>query len=262
MEGFGRYYFVWPHPAGTLVGTTERECAEPEFSPHPTKEEVGEILRRLSNDLPTARLSKENLCHAFCGIRTMVAARDSGTAGLSRRHRWFQNGSVFTLLGGKLTTAMWTAREGVQKILKLAGLKTRAADLSTRPLPGSNLVPTIDEFMASGRAKGVAEEILAGAVSRLGGLVRHLIEQDPDFRLVGRFLESEVRFAFEKRHAITLEDLMCRRLGLEYESGHGLDQLTEFSRIIADYIPAERLAQEIASYTNRMSQIDQLLSEV
>src|SRR5690606_32709070 len=48
----GRYYFVWPHAAGTMVGTTEREIVRPISDPLPEKRDVEELLARVERDLP------------------------------------------------------------------------------------------------------------------------------------------------------------------------------------------------------------------
>jgi glycerol-3-phosphate dehydrogenase len=262
MGAFGRYYFVWPHPAGTLVGTTEKECQAPEFDPKPTVQEAEEILQRLSTDLPHSGLNKTTLTHAFCGLRTMVARGEGQTSALSRRHKWVQNGSIFTLLGGKLTTAIWTAMEGIQKILKQSGSNARAPDISRRPLPGANATAYAEEFIAEGAELKVPEEILKNTFARLGGRVRYLMEMRNWHHTYGPVLEGEVRLAFERDQACAVEDIMRRRIGLEFRSDHGIPALVSMSNLLEEYIPKATLAAQVSAYKARMAELDDLLKSV
>ncbi len=120
MPGKARYYFVWPHFTGTLVGTTEREVSSLQDNPEPSPDEIQEILDRLAKDLPDSKLDRSHAHYAFAGIRTLpLRLGAKNTAQLSRKHIWLQDQNLFSLVGGKLTTAEWTAQEGLSKILKL-----------------------------------------------------------------------------------------------------------------------------------------------
>lgn len=261
MGAFGRYYFVWPHPAGTLVGTTELEAKSPEFDPQPSLQEIKEILRRLSTDLPDSGLDKSSLTHAFCGLRTMVARGQSATSTLSRRHKWVQNGAIFTLLGGKLTTAMWTSMEAVQKILNQSGQKTRAADISLRPLPGADFEKYAKDFISAGQGFGVPLDALEQALSRLGGRVRYMMEIPNWHKQIGPILAGEIRLAFERDQACTLEDLMRRRIGLEFTKTHGIELLPEIAEVIKDYLPRSTIESQISNYRSKMADLDSLLEK-
>ena len=126
MEGDTRYYFVGPHDAGTMVGTTEREVDELNEDPQASKSEIDEILARLKRDLPDSDLTKENVHYAFAGVRSLPVRNSSGnTSKLSRKHIWHQQDNIFSLFGGKLTTAEWTAREGIKLILNSLNKKTK-----------------------------------------------------------------------------------------------------------------------------------------
>jgi glycerol-3-phosphate dehydrogenase len=122
MPGKARYYFVWPHPGGTMVGTTEREVSEALLDPLPSADEVSEIYARLAKDLPTANLNASTAYYAFAGIRALpLRSIRQGTPVLSRKHIWRLDGSVLSLLGGKFTTAAWTAREGLTLLARELG---------------------------------------------------------------------------------------------------------------------------------------------
>lgn len=124
MQKKARYYFVWPHPAGTMVGTTEREITELAEDPQPTESEIEEILARLKTDLPDSGLNKDSMCGAFAGIRALpLRKRSYDTTQISRKHIWHQSGNILSLFGGKLTTSEWSAKEGLRMAMKMMSEK-------------------------------------------------------------------------------------------------------------------------------------------
>src|SRR5690606_5320934 len=105
----GRYYFVWPHAAGTMVGTTELEIVRPISDPLPETRDVEELLARVERDLPGSGLKRDRLHYCFAGVRALPArgASRRSSAALSRRHRWVNRNGVLSLFGGKFTSAAW-----------------------------------------------------------------------------------------------------------------------------------------------------------
>ena len=119
MEGQARYYFVWKHPGGTMVGTTEREVEEIEENPQASDGEIEEILARLERDLPQENLNRSTLYQSFAGLRTLpIRSNNSKTGSISRRHIWELKNNNLSLYGGKFTSAAWTAFEGLKLIAK------------------------------------------------------------------------------------------------------------------------------------------------
>lgn len=169
----GRYYFVCPHPRGTLVGTTEREVPAPASQPTPSQDEIDEIVGHLKNDLPLSGLSQETLIDAFAGIRTLVLrSGNKATPSLSRKHRWLFSGGMLNLIGGKLTTALWTAREGLELIGKLSGKKVHITT-STRVLPGAAFLDErLEEFRRHAGEKGIDKGLVNRLIEQYGSFVR------------------------------------------------------------------------------------------
>ncbi len=173
MPGKARYYFVWKHLGGTMVGTTEREITNLEENPEASKSEVQEILDRLKKDLPSENLNESTLYYSFAGIRTLpMRDRKSETGTVSRKHIWKMNDNVLSLYGGKYTTASWTAFEGLKLLSEHLSLKSKLVKKSEKLNLG------IDAL-------------------------------NPD-------LKKAVSHCLEKEHVKKIEDLMRRRLGVEY----------------------------------------------
>ncbi len=232
LPGKGRNYFVWPHFGGTMVGTTEKELPAPEFNPQPSISEIDEILSRLEKDLPGAGLNRSSLFYAFAGIRTLPSSNSSNqTFKISRRHIWSYSQGILSLLGGKHTSAGWTALEGIKNIFKYANIARNVIPLKDRMFPGAfNCEHEIKIFEEKCKEKEVSQKIIDSCIRRLGARVRILIELDPEFKtLSNEILISDLMYALYFEQAESLEDIFSRRLDLEFTPGNGLDVLAPVS---------------------------------
>jgi glycerol-3-phosphate dehydrogenase len=237
LQEYGRYYFVWPHQGGTLVGTTEREVGNAPLNAEPSQEEIQEILGNLARDLPASGLDRSTLHSAYAGIRTLPVASTSSaaTGALSRKHRWFYEGGILSLVGGKFTTAFRTAAEGLKVIARMADLKERPVKFSDRLLPGAgDIEKESQEFRKLAEGQGVPNHLINRVINRLGTKVNSFIATDDLswFESISDVcLRGEVEFAVRVEQAETLDDLICRRLGLELIPGHGLDAIDKIGAI-------------------------------
>jgi glycerol-3-phosphate dehydrogenase len=261
MPGKSRYYFVWPHPGGTLVGTTEREVSTAAFDPLPTAGEIEEVLARLASDLPHAELDRTSLYYAFSGIRTLpVRGQGKGTARLSRRHRWIASEGVWTLLGGKLTTANLTAWEGFR--LAIRGMETTRPlkSLEGAPYPGAGdpeaLCSTRDALVR----EGLDESRAALLVRRLGVRARFLLADPCRLEpLTPQLMRGEVELALREEQAVTLEDILRRRTGIEYLPGALLPALAAVTPLLAALRGSPDVGEEARTYQERWIHLQKVL---
>lgn len=255
MEGKSRYYFVWPHQGGTMVGTTERELTELPGDPQPTPEEIDEILTRLEHDLPESGLNRKAAHYAFAGVRTLPLRNgDSETGRLSRKHIWQNRESIFTLAGGKLTTARWTAFEGLKQVSKKLG----------KPLPAYDSAPYFKEvldreklekdFQNYALKEGVAEPSVKRLISRFGPRCAEF-KKDPSLleEVDGNILSGEISFGLEVEQAETLEDLLRRRIEAEYLPGNGLSLIEKLTKINTNF------ESEAEFFRKRIDSVKELL---
>jgi glycerol-3-phosphate dehydrogenase len=265
MPGKARYYFVWPHPAGTMVGTTEREVTGVELDPLPSTDEIDEIFGRLEKDIPDAGLNRESACYAFAGIRTLpIRGKNANSTVLSRKHIWTHVNGVLTLLGGKYTTASWTALEGVKEAAKILGKPlskeavTSRSDLKELPGSASNL--ECEKLRTSLDARGVASEsrnrLLGRYGKRFGDNYVDLIDSSPE-----KLIELETMIALDTEQVENLEDLMRRRLELEYTQGHGEQYLAIIGEVFSRMRPDIDFEKEKTAYLSRMRTIQSLLGK-
>ncbi|RMD85433.1 MAG: FAD-dependent oxidoreductase [Candidatus Dadabacteria bacterium] len=272
LEKKGRYYFVWPHFAGTLVGTTEREIVSLEDDPMPIKEEIELLLSRLDKDLPSAGLNRDTVHYCFAGVRVLPVLsnrdRSAPTDALSRKHKWVFDAGILTLLGGKFTTASWTVREGLKKLCKLARIKDPIVSTKGRLLPGAaSFKKTADDFIENITGIGIDREVAEGAVLRFGSRVRYLYGDEADEErsltvLSNRLFLGELDMAIDIEQAEFLEDIMRRRLCFEYMSDHGFELLPDILSVLAEKKPGLDIGKEEKLYRERISAIKALLGKV
>lgn len=263
MPGKSRYYFVWPHPAGTMVGTTEREVSSAEADPTPWKDEIDEVMARIQKDLPNTGLATTPPHYCFAGVRTIaLRGATEGTARLSRKHIWMDEAGMLTLVGGKYTTASWTSLEGVNLVLKKLGKQVLPQKVSNMPLPGSMSEEEKTAVRAALASAGYSEGAAERLIRRLGARAsRVTVFADGNVELSSGVTVGEVRLAITEEGARTVEDVMRRRLELEYLQGHGLDVVDRIGEIVREMVgESTDVGAQVAHYRARMSTIGGLLA--
>lgn len=252
LKSKARYYFVWPHPAGTLIGTTEREVHLIENDPVPNRDEVEEILERIAVDLPGMGLNRSSLHYGFAGIRTLpVRSGSAGTDRLSRRHRWVEQGGMLNLLGGKLTTAEWTSREGLARVNKTLG-----APQHIRCDEQDQTVAVEAQSIET----SLPVQIVQGLTRRYGGKVSEVVAYDSDTSPLGDgYCRSEIRYALEVEQAECLEDIMRRRLEIEYLPGYGVDLLPNIIEYCKELRPHVDWTGQRDQYLERLASLRSVL---
>ena len=268
LDDKGRYYFVWPHFAGTLVGTTEREVTTVDADPIPTKDEVEEILARLAKDVPHARLDRSTLHYAFAGVRSLPVREkgaSSKTGALSRKHIWSYGQGILTLLGGKFTTARWTALEGLKTAMKLSENKHAVDPMNGRNLPGAWRNPTQrSEIQKKLIDAGVQENLSNILLCRYGAKTAVLLEQPELLNPIGEYLvEGDISIAMKVEQAESVEDVLSRRTGVTYFPGSGQAEIGQISGLMEktkSTIASERSSSDVANYNEKIRKIQTLLN--
>jgi glycerol-3-phosphate dehydrogenase len=182
----GRVLFAVPWMGKILIGTTDAAIEKPEEEPVPTEEEIGFILQNF-NRYSRAQVKREEIQAAFAGLRPLVRRGTGRTsASLLRDHVVLTSPSgLLTITGGKWTTYRKMAEEAVDKAAKIAGLPRR---------------PCLTRQIRIARPEQT--DGLPGSDTRL----------HPDFS----YTEGDVRHAVQHEMAMTIEDILGRRIRLLY----------------------------------------------
>jgi glycerol-3-phosphate dehydrogenase len=101
------------------------------------------------------------------------------------------------------------------------------------------------------------------ALSRLGGMCRRYRDRVDAWREISPgVLKLEAMNAVEVEHAETIEDIIRRRLDLEFLPSHGEEALDDVCEILARARSVDSLAEQRAAWTERLRALHQVLGIV
>jgi len=254
----GRVAFMVPWPRHWLIGTTDQPYHGEVDRVGASAAEVDEILGTLNGALDT-EITRDDIVGTYAGLRPLVAPSDaSSTVKVSREHKVSVEGDgLVRISGGKYTTYRVMARDAVDAILG-AEAKGRPSGTANLPIIGAASRTALDALVARlATEAGVGEEAARSLVDRHGtdaadvialgrehDLVRPLVDGHP-------FLEAEVAWAAEREMALSLDDLMARRIRLAPVLRDRGESIAPRVAAIAGHVlgwDAARQAAEIAAY--------------
>src|SRR4051794_36254346 len=204
-----RYVFALPQPDGLVyVGITDEPVSGPvpDDDPQPSDAEVQQLLDTVNRVLADP-IDRTDLVGSYAGLRPLVLPESAGTgpgnatADLSRKHLLRWDGSVLSVVGGKLTTYRAMAEEAVDAVVRRLG---RGAPRSvTARLPFLGAAPP------AVLSPGAAPSRLAARSGTGAPLVEAL---GPEVVVAGRRERvGELRFAVRHEGARSVADLLDRR---------------------------------------------------
>jgi glycerol-3-phosphate dehydrogenase len=220
----GRVAFLVPWPRHWVIGTTDRPYRGPVDRVAASNEEVDELLGTVNGALDLT-ITRDDLVGTFAGLRPLIAPSNAATSvKVSREHKVAREApGLVRVSGGKYTTYRVMARDAVDAVLG-AGARTRRSRTAELPLVGAAPRPELDAMAARlARDEALDPDVTQSLVDRHGteapelirrgreaGLLRPLVDGFPH-------LEAEVAWAVEEEGALSLDDLLARRLRLVHE---------------------------------------------
>ena len=217
----GKVAFMVPWPRHWVIGTTDDPFTGPVDRPSASSPEVDKILAAL-NGAFDANVTRDDIVGTYAGLRPLIAPSGaSSTVKVSREHKVAVEGrGLVRISGGKYTTYRLMARDAIDAVLGDEA-KDRPTGTAEMPLVGAAPRPELDALAArlaleSGMDADTATSLVdrhgteADAVLALGrerDLVRQLVAGHP-------FLEAEVAWAVEHEMAMSLDDVLARRMRL------------------------------------------------
>ena len=226
----GRVMFALPSTATTIIGTTDTPTDERPDEVRASSTDVAYLLATANLFFPAARLTPSDVIAAWAGIRPLVASgftRDPASA--SREHRIDRSASgMISVSGGKLTTYRSMAAEVVTAVERSLGRSPSRSTTGLVPLPGGDLRSTDEAFRTAElevgdaiiarrlvEAHGTRWREVSALTSAEPALARRIVRDLP-------YLLAEVVYAVEREMAVTLADVLIRRLRIAYEvADHG-----------------------------------------
>jgi glycerol-3-phosphate dehydrogenase len=254
----GRLLFIVPWGARVTIGTTDTEGGDID-RPAATEDDVAYILRHIHRYMQCP-LTEADIISTWAGYRPLVRSTKSAAASskLSRTHAVIDSpGGMVTIVGGKLTTYRRMAQDTVDHISREQG--DSIAHVTERlPLAGTAGWKETARRVAGAAPRYGLRPDTVRRLDRYGaaaGVILDLIAADPALaaRVVPDlpYIMAEVVYACRYEMALTLDDVLDRRLRVDFEAwDHGSVAAPAVAGLMARELgwDAAETARQVAEY--------------
>lgn len=209
----GRPFFIVPWRGLYLIGTTEIPFDGSPDDALPTEREARYLLDETNRLFPDARLGMDDVLYGYSGSRPLMRSGSARPQEVSRGHavvdheRAHRVAGLYSMVGGKLTTARSFANEALAHVLQGLGQPAHRAEAPPSSPAGTDADPRI------ARTYGPRAPAL-----------RQYLQASPDrnrpLAAGAEATRGEVAFAVEREHAATLGDILLRRTGLAFDAAY------------------------------------------
>ncbi len=253
--GDDRVMFAIPWQSQTLIGTTDTYYEGDPAEVAADRDDIDYLVATTNRAFPDANVTVRDVISTYAGLRPLVAPEDElDESAVSRDDQIFESPSgMISLGGGKLTTHRHVAEQIVDRAARSIGRSIGRSRTRHVALPGAAGVAP--GHVRDGEPLSVQEHIRAryGAfgpqVSALVGaddaLAARLSQDRPE-------IKAEVLWAVDHEMAMTVEDVLSRRLQIALRSrSHGRDVADQTATLMAEYLgwDEQRLRDEVEKYT-------------
>ena len=220
----GRVIFAIPWLGRLLVGTTDQEVTL-DGDLTVTRDEA-EYLLQYINRYSTLHYTAQDVVSAFAGVRPLVRAKQSKeTRKLIRGHEVDVDAlsGLVSILGGKWTTYRAMAEETIDVVQRQLGAGVPSSTRRHRLIGTDGYNPEDWRLLATEHELGEAEaRYLMQKFGSEAAEVLAVAGDHPDLksRVVAGApsIQAEIVYCARKEMALTIEDVLARRLGLQFYS--------------------------------------------
>ncbi|MEG1649695.1 MAG: glycerol-3-phosphate dehydrogenase/oxidase, partial [Rikenellaceae bacterium] len=213
----GRVLFAVPWHNKVVIGTTDTVREHPQLEPVALEEEVDFILRTAERYTENKILRSEVLS-VFAGLRPLAAPKTDGgsTKEISRRHKIIVSASkLITITGGKWTTYRRMAQDTIDEAIKISLLEPSKCVSSTLKIHGHKPTSSFSDWFYVYGSDGDAIKEMIADNPQLGERLH------PDYE----FLTAEIIWSVRNEMALTIEDILARRLRLLFIDARAAQQV-------------------------------------
>ncbi len=260
----GRLLFIVPWNTRVTLGTTDTKGGDID-APVSTNEDI-EYLINTANAYLKTKLTRKDVVSAWAGYRPLIspAGEDGATSKLSRTHIVNDGpAGMITITGGKLTSYRRMAQDAIDHLDKRLDKPTHHAT-ENLPLDGAEGSASAVAALQQAAARYDWGEDVTARLSQYGGeadALLQLIAQDESLAriLVPElpYVMAEVAYACQSEMAMTLADVLARRLHLSFEDwSRGVQAAPAVAQVMAGKLGwnAAETAAQVAQYTSATEQ--------
>ena len=226
----GRPFFIIPWHDQYLIGTTDIRYDDSLDEIRASAEEIDYLVSETNRVFPQADLARKDINYAYAGVRPLPHREKGPESAITRRHIIKVNRKIakglISIIGGKLTTYRNLAEQTVDKLAKV--LRRKLPECRTREalLPGAWGIDRAGKDLAT--SKILTEHGKQRLLSIYGGRANAIVElaltapelqESLDSR--GDYLAAEVAFVIREEFAVTLSDIVFRRMMIGFDADQG-----------------------------------------
>jgi glycerol-3-phosphate dehydrogenase len=221
----GKVVFLVPWPHFWLVGTTDAPYSGPIDRPTAGADEVDELLAAVNHVLDVG-LTRDDVVGTYAGLRPLIAPSGGSTVKASREHRVVREANgLIRVSGGKYTTYRLMAEQTVDAAVGVLGDRNVAPTRTvTRRLVGAADRDELDALSAELATESDLDRAVTDRlVARHGTQAPDVVDLGRAEGLLGRLLdgeehlEAEVAWAARHELALSVDDVLARRMRLVHE---------------------------------------------
>jgi glycerol-3-phosphate dehydrogenase len=223
----GKVVFLVPWPDHWVIGTTDAPYTGPFERPVADGWEIDELLAAVNGTLEVD-LRRDDVVGTYAGLRPLIAPSRGSTVKASREHRvTVESDGVVRIGGGKFTTYRVMAAEVIDAVLGPDAARRRPSGTADHRLVGAADAAELRRIAAGVASRKEVAAAHSEAATRLAArhgteapavaglgeeldLLRPLVPGRP-------FLEAEVAWAVRHELAMSVDDVLSRRLRLSPE---------------------------------------------
>jgi glycerol-3-phosphate dehydrogenase len=214
----GRLAFAMPVDQYVVLGTTDEDDATAPAEVRPSPEDTNYLLELANHAFPAADVGPEDVRGAWAGLRPLLADSSHIDADdLSRRHQIIGGPpGLWILAGGKLTTHRRMAEDLLDEIsphLQESGIAVGPCLTRSRKLLSGSVALSRKRLRGMGFTAEDVDGLAALYGARLDVLASKLAEtRSPPVDHSRRLLAAQIEMAIDEEWALSLDDLLIRRI--------------------------------------------------
>lgn len=244
----GRPFFILPWYRYTLVGTTDIRYAGDPSAATATRDEVHYLITETNRLFPSTPLAPAHVLYTYSGVRPLPHTDGGDESTITRSHFVIDHvkrggpAGLLTIVGGKLTTYRSLSRIALAAVRKHArpSMRPRSSGRPSHATAPVAYARIDDDPLSLYGARADDVRAIARAEPRLA---ERISDDTPE-------LLAQVAHAVDRELAVTIADVLLRRLPSGWAAGHALAGVERVAAVMGERLgwdPA-RQAREIDAY--------------
>ena len=241
----GRVLFIIPWHDKVIAGTTDTPIRKKTLDPIATKAEISFIRANLKHYLKRVP-KKKDILSVYAGLRPLAAPKQEGakTKEVSRSHKIIvSESSLISIIGGKWTTYRKMAEDVVDKSIEVHNLKRVKSQTKNLHIHGNvtNISKAEEDYLS----------VYGTDVEQIKKLEESNILYFQKIHVNFNFTVAQIIWAIRNEMAITLEDVLARRLRLLFLDAKAAIEVSPFvAKIMAKELNKDNnwIKDQVASF--------------